>query len=92
MAEIETRRRPEPRPPIFRQPASDAPDGARLSAREIQALQMLVAHGSVKAAAQALSMSEFTMKNHLTSVYAKLEVRCRAGAVVEAFRRGLIRL
>lgn len=92
MAEVTTRRRSEPRLPSYRQPDSAAAEAPRLSVRERQILEMLVVHGTAKQAAAVLGMSQFTLKNHLTAIYAKLGVRSRAGAVVEAVRRGLIRL
>ena len=42
--------------------------------------------------AEKLFVSIKTVKNHLTSVYAKLGVQTGAQAVAEAYRRGLVSL
>ncbi|GAB7185459.1 response regulator transcription factor [Kitasatospora sp. Ki12] len=61
-----------------------------LSARELDVLR-LVAHGaSNKEVAHELFVSEASVKTHLLRIYDKLGVRDRAGAVGEAFRRGLV--
>ena len=40
--------------------------------------------------AEALFISEKTVKNHLASIYHKLSVSDRASAVVEALNRGIV--
>ncbi|MFD8750735.1 response regulator [Kitasatospora sp. NPDC059577] len=66
------------------------PGSGVLSARELDVLR-LVAHGaSNKEVANDLFVSEASVKTHLLRIYDKLGVRDRAGAVGEAFRRGLV--
>ncbi|GAA3025407.1 response regulator transcription factor [Kitasatospora sp. NPDC006786] len=61
-----------------------------LSARELEVMR-LVAHGSSnKEVAGKLFITEASVKTHLLRIYDKLGVRDRAGAVGEAFRRGLV--
>ncbi|MET8539265.1 response regulator transcription factor [Kitasatospora sp. NPDC004799] len=61
-----------------------------LSARELEVMR-LVAHGSSnKEVAGRLYITEASVKTHLLRIYDKLGVRDRAGAVGEAFRRGLV--
>ncbi|MFJ9953605.1 response regulator [Kitasatospora sp. NPDC091207] len=66
------------------------PGNGVLSARELEVMR-LVAHGSSnKEVASALFITEASVKTHLLRIYDKLGVRDRAGAVGEAFRRGLV--
>lgn len=64
--------------------------GAGLTARERQVLQLLSEGLRPGEIADRLFVSIKTVKNHLTSVYQKLEVETGAQAVVEAFHRGLV--
>ena len=63
--------------------------GERLTARELEILQCLVDGLSNQEAADALVVSEKTVKSHLTNIYRKLEVRDRGQAIVVALRDGL---
>ena len=73
---------------VLRAARSDEP---RLSARELEVLE-LVARGSTnREAAERLFISEATVKTHLLHVYAKLGVPDRASAVAAAFDRGLLK-
>ena len=66
------------------------PSNGVLSARELEVLR-LVAHGaSNREVASELFITEASVKTHLLRMYDKLGVRDRAGAVGEAFRRGLV--
>ena len=63
-----------------------------LSAREVEILDY-IAHGhSNKAIARELSISDQTVKNHITSVLRKLAVNDRTQAVIYALRHNWIRL
>jgi DNA-binding NarL/FixJ family response regulator len=61
-----------------------------LTDRELEVLRLLAAGRSNKEIARGLVISENTARHHLESVYAKLEVRTRTGAVMRALERGLL--
>ena len=64
---------------------------AGLTQREFEILELL-AHGNRPTEiAGKLFVSVKTVKNHLTSIYAKMGVETGTQAVAEAFRRGLVR-
>ena len=58
--------------------------------REIQILQQLAEGKSNKAIGLSLHISESTVKSHLKSLFAKLDVTSRAEATAQAARRGLV--
>lgn len=65
-------------------------DPCHLTEREAEVLDHL-AHGErVADIADCLFLADKTVKNHLTSIYAKLGVATAAQAVAEAYRRGLV--
>ncbi|HUQ63123.1 MAG TPA: response regulator transcription factor [Acidimicrobiales bacterium] len=67
-------------------------DDPGISPREEEVLQ-LVANGlSLPEVAQTLFISAKTVKNHLASIYSKLDARDRTQAVLRAVRMGIIRL
>ena len=61
-----------------------------LTARETEVLRVVASGGTNNTAAEALMVSEATVKTHLAHAYAKLGVSDRAAAVRVAFERGLI--
>lgn len=61
-----------------------------LTARELEVLRVVAAGGTNRTAADALMVSEATVKTHLAHAYAKLGVSDRAAAVRVAFERGLL--
>jgi DNA-binding NarL/FixJ family response regulator len=63
-----------------------------LTAREVEILGLLAEGLGNKTIAVRLGISEHTVKTHVTSVFAKLEVSTRAEAVATAIRLGLIML
>ncbi len=65
---------------------------APLSAREIEVLDYIARGNSNKEIARALTISDQTVKNHITSILRKLAVNDRTQAVVYALRRGWIQL
>jgi two-component system nitrate/nitrite response regulator NarL len=65
-------------------------DHSSLSAREIEVLQLAADGLSVSSIAAAMFISPFTVKTHLSNIYEKLEVSCRAAAVATGMRLGLI--
>ena len=68
-----------------RQPAREP-----LSQRELDILGLIAQGCSNREAAARLFISEATVKTHLLHLYGKLEVRDRAAAVAEAYKRGLL--
>lgn len=61
-----------------------------LTVRELEVLKLIASGGTNKTAADALMVSEATVKTHLAHTYAKLGVSDRAAAVRVAFERGLL--
>ncbi|MDQ3964451.1 MAG: response regulator transcription factor [Actinomycetota bacterium] len=61
-----------------------------LSERELSVLKELTHGRSTREVADALHLSEETIKTHLKRIFKKLGVRDRAEAVAEAFRRGIV--
>ncbi|QJT05663.1 response regulator transcription factor [Streptomyces asoensis] len=70
---------------------SPAPE-RELSGREVEVVRLLAEGLSNRAIAEALFLSEATVKTHLVRVYRKLGADNRASAVSEAVRRGLLDL
>lgn len=64
--------------------------GPNLTDRELEILRLLAEGMRPLDVATKLFVSIKTVKNHLTSVYAKLGVQTGAQAVAEAYRRGLV--
>ncbi|HZU65701.1 MAG TPA: response regulator transcription factor [Ktedonobacteraceae bacterium] len=69
----------------------DAPDEP-LTSREREVLEMLSRGLSNKMIARRLSISEHTVKFHVSSIYTKLGAASRTDAVSRGVRRGLITL
>jgi len=63
-----------------------------LSSREVVVLQMFADGCSTVEVGQRLYISAKTVKNHLASIYEKLDARDRTQAVLTAVRMGIIRL
>jgi DNA-binding NarL/FixJ family response regulator len=63
-----------------------------LTAREVEVLQHLAQGMANKQIADALRITEYTVKDHLKSILAKLRVADRTEAVTVALRRGIIHL
>ena len=63
-----------------------------LSPRERQVLELVAEGLSNRAVAASLGISEHTVKFHLASLFGKLGVTTRAGAVSRGVQRGLIAL
>jgi DNA-binding NarL/FixJ family response regulator len=61
-----------------------------LTDRELEILQLMAQGFRPSEVAEKLFVSVKTVKNHLTSIYAKLGVQTGAQAIAEAFRRGLV--
>jgi two-component system, NarL family, response regulator DegU len=63
-----------------------------LSQREVEVLQMFADGCSTIEVGQRLYISAKTVKNHLASIYEKLDARDRTQAVLTGVRMGIIRL
>lgn len=61
-----------------------------LTARELEILKMLAKGPTNKEIAQALGISDNTVRNHVNSIIEKLEVSDRTAAATTAIQRGLI--
>ena len=69
----------------------DARDSDTLTAREREILRLLAAGGTNRHIAEALFISEKTVKTHLNNIFRKLNVTRRLQAVLYAVRSGLSR-
>ncbi|MBV9951283.1 MAG: response regulator transcription factor [Acidimicrobiia bacterium] len=68
-------------------------DGDRaVTKREEEVLQLIADGCSTSEVAQQLYISQKTVKNHLASIYQKLDARDRTQAVLRAVRMGIVRL
>lgn len=63
-----------------------------LTAREVEILRLLAAGVINKQIAERLKISEKTVRNHVSNMYEKLEIRDRAQAVLYAVRKGLVEI
>jgi DNA-binding NarL/FixJ family response regulator len=70
----------------------DDPPESVISKREEEVLQLIADGASTAEAAAQLYISAKTVKNHLASIYQKLDARDRTQAVLRAARMGIIRI
>ena len=68
------------------------PNASPLTAREEEILQLIADGRSTTDVARELFISAKTVKNHLASIYAKLDARDRTQAVISAVRSGIVHL
>ena len=64
----------------------------QLTEREREVIEALIKGRSNKEIASSLCISEDTVKSHLKTLFAKLHVRDRTGAAVEAIRHGIVHI
>ena len=76
----------------FTKPARRTEVMQHLTQREIELLQLVAAGMSNKAIARALSVSENTVKYHMSNILQKFDAQNRTEAVTQATRSGLIKL
>src|SRR2546423_11683288 len=79
---VASRAEPEALGPLF----------VKLSPREIEILDLVARGNSNKIIGRKLSISDQTVKNHVSAILRKLEVNDRTEAVVYALRNGWIRI
>ncbi len=72
--------------------AERATSASPLTAREEEILQLIADGRSTPEVARELFISAKTVKNHLASIYAKLDARDRTQAVLSAVRSGIVQL
>jgi two-component system response regulator DegU len=72
--------------------ADQAEEDRVITAREEEVLQHIADGYSTPEVAEKLYISQKTVKNHLASIYQKLDARDRTQAVVQAVRMGIISL
>jgi NarL family two-component system response regulator LiaR len=63
-----------------------------LTERELEVIKALAQGKSNKEIAQALSISEKTVRNHASNIYNKLHIFDRTQAVIYAIRQGIVGL
>ena len=74
-------------------PESPEDDSERVvTKREVEVLQLIADGCSTPEVAERLYISQKTVKNHLASIYHKLDARDRTQAVLQAVRMGIVRL
>lgn len=74
----------------YKLPAHNRPE-SELSDQEIEILNLLAAGMMKKEISSKISLSSSAVDYHLRAIYRKLQVHSQAGAVAEAFRKGLIK-
>lgn len=82
----------EPLPEKFAKRLADRQQRADLSKREMQVLQLLIKGWSNKEIGASLFLSEDTVKAHLKTLFAKLNVQDRTQAAMSAIRQGIVHL
>jgi DNA-binding NarL/FixJ family response regulator len=71
-------------------PPDDGYQTEVLTAREAEIIRLMTGGYSNREIATALSISEGTVKNHVSNILSKLGVRDRTRAVLRAIERGLV--
>jgi DNA-binding NarL/FixJ family response regulator len=80
---------PQETPPAAHAPEPKVTYPFGLTAREVQVLKLVAEGRGNRQIAEELSLSEKTVENHLTSIFAKSGTNNRSGATAFAFRHGL---
>jgi two-component system NarL family response regulator len=73
-------------------PGTQAPLVDDLTPREMEVLKLIADGLSNKEIAEALVLSEKTVKNHINNIFSKLHVFDRSQAILYAIRRGLVKI
>ena len=72
--------------------AGQAAEPQLLSDRELEVLQLMASGAANKQIASDLTISESTVKTHVTNIFQKLDVNHRTEAVTKAMSKGIIKL
>lgn len=72
------------------QPAITTPIEQHLTERELEVLELMANAATNGKIAEQLIVGAATVKSHISSIFSKLAVRDRAGAIVYAYRHGLV--
>jgi len=75
----------------YRRTSEEAGSRSILTPTELEILKLVAEGLTAREIGERLFIAEKTVKNHLTNVYRKLNVRNSSHAVAEAYRRGLLR-
>ncbi len=73
-------------------PGKQTPLVDDLTPRETEILELVAAGRSNKEIAEALTLSEKTVKNHINNIFSKLHVCDRSHAMLYAIRQGLVKV
>jgi len=73
-------------------PGKQTPFVDDLTPREIEVLKLIASGNSNKEIAEALVLSEKTVKNHINNIFSKLHVYDRGQAMLYAIRQGLVKV
>jgi len=76
----------------FTELSRKVPSGEQLTERETEILQLMARGAANKEISAQLSISESTVKTHISNIFQKLGVNDRTEAVTQALKRGIIRL
>jgi DNA-binding NarL/FixJ family response regulator len=71
-------------------PSNNSYQSEALTAREAEIIRLMTGGYSNREIAQALFLSEGTVKNHVSSILSKLGVRDRTRAVLKAIEKGVV--
>jgi DNA-binding NarL/FixJ family response regulator len=74
------------------EPSNGTDSDRAVTKREEEVLQLIADGCSTSEVAQQLYISQKTVKNHLASIYQKLDARDRTQAVLQAVRMGIVHL
>lgn len=90
--QLASRRAAAPQPMAAPPPVIEDEPMERLTDREEEVLKLLAGGLANKEIAQQLSLSEGTVKNHISAILTKLHANDRTQAVLTALKRGLVDL
>jgi DNA-binding NarL/FixJ family response regulator len=76
---------------MLRRRAARPPEPSELSSREHEIARLIADGLSNRDIGKRLTLSEKTVKNHVSHILAKLKVNARSGVAVYAVRHGLVR-